>query len=52
MLLLSLLKMLVIVVLFNNNGRVMQYPEMVKLVTDHLKAKKCVSMRLKNYLIY
>ena len=40
MLLLSLLKMLVIVVLFNNNGRVMQYPEMVKLVTDHLKAKK------------
>ena len=36
-----------------NIGTVMKNPEMLKLVPNHLKTKrKCVSMQLKNYLIY
>ena len=36
-----------------NIGTVMKNPEMSKLVPNHLKTKrKCVSMQLKNYLIY
>ena len=35
-----------------NIGTVMKNPEMLKFVPDHLKTKKCVSMQLKNYLIY
>ena len=31
---------------------VMKNLEMIKFVPDHLKTKKCVSMQLKNYLIY
>ena len=31
---------------------VMKNPEILKFVPDHLKTKKCVSMLLKNYLIY
>ena len=31
---------------------VMKNPVMLKFVYDHLKTKKCVSMQLKNYLIY
>ena len=31
---------------------VMRNPKMSKFVPDHLKTKKCVSMQLKNYLIY
>ena len=31
---------------------VMKSPEMLKFVPNHLKTKKCVSMQLKNYLIY
>ena len=34
-------------------GTVMRNPEMLKFVLDHLKTKKkCVSMQIKNYLIY
>ena len=33
-------------------GTVMKNPEMLTFVSDHLKTKKCVSMQLKNYLIY
>ena len=34
-------------------GTVMKNTEMLKFVLDHLKTKKnCVSMQLKNYLIY
>ena len=35
-----------------STGTVMRIPEMLKLVSDHLKTKKCVSMQLKNYLFY
>ena len=36
-----------------NIGTVMKNPEMLKLVPNHLKTKRnCVSMQLKNYLIY
>ena len=31
---------------------VIKNPAMLKFVLDHLKTKKCVSMQLKNYLIY
>ena len=31
---------------------VMKNSEMLKFVPDHLKTKKCVSMQLKNYLMY
>ena len=31
---------------------VVKNPEMSKFVLDNLKTKKCVSMQLKNYLIY
>ena len=30
---------------------VMKNPETLKLVSDHLKTKKCLRMELKNYLI-
>ena len=33
-------------------GRVMENPEILKLVSDQLKTKKVVSMQLKNYLFY
>ena len=33
-------------------GTVMKNPEMLIFVPDHLKTKKCVSMQLKDYLIY
>ena len=33
-------------------GTVMKNSEMLKFVPDHLKTKKCLSMQLKNYLIY
>ena len=33
-------------------GTAMKNPEMLKFVPDYLKTKKCVSMPLKNYLIY
>ena len=33
-------------------GTIMKTPEMLKFVPDHLTTKKCVSMQLKNYLIY
>ena len=33
-------------------GTVMRNPEMLECVPDHLKTIKCVSMQLKNYLIY
>ena len=32
--------------------KVMRNQEMLKFVPDHLKIKNCVSMQLKNYLIY
>ena len=35
-----------------NIGRVMKNPEIVKLVSDHLKTKNCVSMQLKYCLNY
>ena len=35
-----------------NIGTVTKNPEMLKFVPDHLEAKKCVRMQLKNYLIY
>ena len=35
-----------------NIGTVTKNPDMLKFVFDHLKTKKCVSMQLKNYLIY
>ena len=35
-----------------NVGTVMKNPEMLKFVPDHRKTKNCVSMQLKNYLIY
>ena len=31
---------------------VMKNREMLKFVPDHLKTKECVSIQLKNYLIY
>ena len=31
-------------------GTVMESPEMLKFVPDHLRTKRCVSMQLKNYL--
>ena len=33
-------------------GIVMKIPEMSKFVPDPLKTKKCVTIQLKNYLIY
>ena len=33
-----------------NIGTVMKSPEMLKIVPDHFKTKKYVSMQLKNYL--
>ena len=33
-------------------GTVMKNSEMLKFVPDHFKTKKCLSMQLKNYLIY
>ena len=33
-----------------NIGRVMKNPS--EFVPDHLKTKKCVSIQMKNYLIY
>ena len=33
-------------------GTEMKNSEMLKFVPDHLKTEKCVSMQLKNYLIY
>ena len=35
-----------------NIGRVMKNPDVAKLVSDHLKTKSCVSMQLRNCLIY
>ena len=35
-----------------NIGPVMKNPEMLELIPDQLKLKKCVSMQLNNYLIY
>ena len=35
-----------------NIGTVMKNPGMLTFVPDHLKTKKCVSMQLKNDLIY
>ena len=31
-------------------GAVMKNPKMLKFVPDHYKIKKCVKMKLKNYL--
>ena len=33
-------------------GSVMKNPEMLRIIPDHHKTKKCVSIQLKNYLIY
>ena len=35
-----------------NIAVIIKRPEMLKFVPDHYKTKKCVSMQLKNYLIY
>ena len=35
-----------------STGTVMRNPEMLECVPDHRKAKKCLSMQLKKYLIY
>ena len=35
-----------------NIGTIMKNPEILKFVPDHLKTKKCVSMQLKNYIIF
>ena len=35
-----------------NIAVIIKSPEMLKFVSDHYKTQKCVSMQLKNYLIY
>ena len=35
-----------------NIAVIIKSPEMLKFVPDHYKTQKCVSMQLKNYLIY
>ena len=32
-------------------GAIMKNPGMLKLVPDHLKLKRCVNIKLKNYLL-
>ena len=36
----------------NSFGAVMKNPEILKFAPDLLKTKKCVSMKLKNYLVH
>ena len=35
-----------------NIAVIIKSPEMLQFVPDHYKTQKCVSMQLKNYLIY